>query len=81
MAQASAAPPNTTCAASATPSCTSTAPAVPWRYLPHEYPPWQTVSGYFAHWRRDGILTQLSGLLRRSLNPNQTDSTGLTPSW
>ncbi|MFG6197027.1 IS5 family transposase [Nonomuraea sp. JJY05] len=38
---------------------------IPWGYLPHEYPPWQTVYGYFANWQRDGIFTQLSGLLRR----------------
>jgi transposase len=38
---------------------------IPWRYLPHEYPPWQTVYGYFAHWQTDGIFSQLSGLLRR----------------
>jgi transposase len=38
---------------------------IPWRYLPHEYPPWQTVYGYFAAWQRDGIFAQLSGLLRR----------------
>lgn len=35
------------------------------RYLPHEYPPWQTVYGYFAHWQKDGVFTQLTGLLRR----------------
>ncbi|GII94751.1 hypothetical protein Ssi02_49820 [Sinosporangium siamense] len=38
---------------------------IPWRYLPHEYPPWQTVYGYFAHWQKDGVLAQLNGLLRR----------------
>jgi transposase len=38
---------------------------IPWRYLPHEYPPWQTVYGYFAHWQNDGIFAQLNGLLRR----------------
>ncbi|MFI6513920.1 IS5 family transposase [Streptosporangium sp. NPDC050855] len=38
---------------------------IPWRYLPHEYPPWQSVYGYFAHWQSDGVFTQLSGLLRR----------------
>ncbi|WP_306858579.1 IS5 family transposase [Streptosporangium brasiliense] len=38
---------------------------IPWRYLPHEYPPWQTVYGYFAHWQTDGIFIQLSALLRR----------------
>ncbi|MEV4068100.1 IS5 family transposase [Nonomuraea dietziae] len=39
--------------------------SIPWRYLPHEYPPWQTVYGYFAHWQTDGVFAQLSGLLRR----------------
>jgi len=37
----------------------------PWRYLPHEYPPWQTVYYYFARWQKDGVFEQLSGLLRR----------------
>jgi transposase len=38
---------------------------VPWRYLPHEYPPYQTVYYYFARWQEDGVFEQLSGLLRR----------------
>lgn len=38
---------------------------IPWRYLPHEYPPWQTVYYYFARWQKDGVFEQLSGLLRR----------------
>ncbi|WP_182906270.1 IS5 family transposase [Microbispora sp. H13382] len=38
---------------------------IPWRYLPHDYPPWATVYGYFAHWQKDGVFTQLSGMLRR----------------
>jgi transposase len=37
---------------------------IPWRYLPHDYPPHQTVYGYFAHWEADGIFDQLTGLLR-----------------
>ncbi|GIH48627.1 DDE transposase [Microbispora rosea subsp. rosea] len=40
---------------------------IPWRYLPHDYPPWATVYGYFAHWQKDGVFEQLSGLLRRLL--------------
>lgn len=24
---------------------------IPWRYLPHEYPPWETVYSYFARAR------------------------------
>jgi transposase len=38
---------------------------IPWRYLPHDYPPWPTVYGYFAHWQKDGVFTQLNGMLRR----------------
>jgi transposase len=37
---------------------------IPWRYLPHDFPPHQTVYGYFAHWEADGIFDQLTGLLR-----------------
>ena len=35
-----------------------------WRYLPGDFPPWQTVYGYFAAWRDDGILTRLHDALR-----------------
>ncbi|MFJ7246730.1 IS5 family transposase [Kitasatospora sp. NPDC098652] len=38
---------------------------IPWRYLPHDYPPHQTVYAYFARWQRDGVFEQLNGLLRR----------------
>ncbi|ANZ13822.1 insertion element transposase [Streptomyces noursei ATCC 11455] len=37
---------------------------IPWRYLPHDFPPHQTVYGYFALWEADGIFDQLTGLLR-----------------
>ncbi len=36
-----------------------------WRYLPHDFPPWETVYGYFAAWQKDGVFDQLNGLLRR----------------
>ncbi len=35
-----------------------------WRYLPREYPPWQTVYGYFRTWRREGICERLHDRLR-----------------
>jgi transposase len=35
-----------------------------WRYLPADYPPWQTVYGYFAAWRDDGTLARLHAELR-----------------
>lgn len=37
---------------------------IPWRYLPHDFPPHQTVYGYFARWETDGIFDHLTGLLR-----------------
>jgi transposase len=35
-----------------------------WRYLPTDFPPWQTVYGYFAAWRDDGTLARLHDVLR-----------------
>lgn len=35
-----------------------------WRYLPREYPPWQTVYGYFRTWRLDGVLERIHDRLR-----------------
>ncbi|MGY1584710.1 IS5 family transposase [Streptomyces sp. MN13] len=37
---------------------------VQWRYLPHNFPPWETVYGYFAKWQKAGVFAQLNGLLR-----------------
>lgn len=44
---------------------------IPWRYLPHDYPPWQTCYAYFAHWEKDGIFAQLNGLLRRQVRQRE----------
>ncbi|MFC7588035.1 transposase [Nonomuraea antimicrobica] len=30
---------------------------MPWRYLPHGYPPWQTTYAYFAHWQKTASST------------------------
>ncbi|MEU9858447.1 IS5 family transposase [Streptomyces sp. NPDC047974] len=38
---------------------------IPWRYLPHDFAPWETVYGYFAAWQKDGVFEQLNSLLRR----------------
>jgi transposase len=35
-----------------------------WAYLPHDFPPHQTVYGYFAKLQTDGIFAQLNGLSR-----------------
>ncbi|WP_437079190.1 IS5 family transposase [Streptomyces sp. enrichment culture] len=37
---------------------------VRWRYLPHDFPPWETVYGYFAKWQKEGVFAQFNGLLR-----------------
>jgi putative transposase len=36
----------------------------PWRYLPADFPPWQTVYWHFAAWRDGGTLTRLHTALR-----------------
>jgi putative transposase len=36
----------------------------PWRYLPREYPPWQTVYGYFRTWRIKGVWERIHDCLR-----------------
>ena len=43
-----------------------------WRYLPCDFPPWQTVYGYFAAWRDDGTLARLHDALRAQVRAGQT---------
>ncbi|MCP2329440.1 transposase [Hamadaea flava] len=33
---------------------------IPWRYLPHDLPPWATVYHYFTLWTTDGVFAQLN---------------------
>ncbi len=35
-----------------------------WRFLPQEWPPWQTVYHYFRRWRLDGTWEQIHTTLR-----------------
>jgi len=35
-----------------------------WRYLPREYPPWETVYGYFRQWRLSGLWQRINDRLR-----------------
>jgi transposase len=44
---------------------------VQWRYLPHDFPNWNTVYGYFAKWQSDGVFAQLNGLLRELLRQQE----------
>jgi putative transposase len=42
-----------------------------WRYLPQEFPRWQTVYWYFARWRDDGTWERLNDALRRRVRVEQ----------
>ena len=42
-----------------------------WRYLPREYPPWQTVYGYFRRWRKDGTWQGIHDRLRGDLREQE----------
>jgi putative transposase len=35
-----------------------------WRMLPHDFPPWQSVYGYFYRWRKDGTWKKINDALR-----------------
>ena len=35
-----------------------------WRMLPKEYPPWQTVYGWFRRWQRTGVWPKIHDALR-----------------
>ncbi|MFD9510357.1 IS5 family transposase [Streptomyces mirabilis] len=48
---------------------------VQWRYLPHDFPPWETVYGYFAKWQKEGVFPQLNGLLRELVRHKEGRST------
>ena len=37
---------------------------IAWRALPHEFPPWQSVSHSFRAWRRDGTWERLNAAVR-----------------
>jgi putative transposase len=38
-----------------------------WRLLPHDFPQWQTVYGYFRQWQKDGTWVKLHELLRQKV--------------
>ena len=38
-----------------------------WRLLPHDFPAWQTVYGYFRRWRDSGRWEQLNDALRETV--------------
>ncbi|MGW4985469.1 IS5 family transposase [Streptomyces mirabilis] len=44
---------------------------VQWRYLPPDFPHWNTAYGYFAKWADEGVFAQLGGLLRQLLREKE----------
>jgi len=42
-----------------------------WRLLPHDFPPWQTVYGYFRDWRKTGVWKQLNAALRDAVREQE----------
>lgn len=36
----------------------------PWRMLPHDFPPWKTISYYFYTWRDQGVWERIHAILR-----------------
>ena len=55
-----------------------------WRVLPHDFPPWKTVSYYFYTWRDAGVWERLHDALRRDarklLDREETPSAGIVDS-
>ena len=55
-----------------------------WRALPHDLPPWKTVSYYFYTWRDAGVWEELHDILRRDvrklLDRDVTPSAGVVDS-
>ncbi len=38
-----------------------------WRNLPHDFPPWGTVAGYYRIWRRAGVWAAIHDALREEV--------------
>jgi putative transposase len=38
-----------------------------WRGLPHDFPKWQTVYGYFRQWTKAGVWERINDALRRAV--------------
>jgi transposase len=40
---------------------------IKWRALPADFPPWRTVYGIHARWKKDGVLADITDLLRAAV--------------
>ncbi len=51
----------------------------PWRLLPHEIPPWETLYCWFRKWTMNGTFERLDAALREIFGPGALGS-GFLPS-
>jgi putative transposase len=55
-----------------------------WRYLPHDFPPWQSVYTQFRRWKLEGLFERLENKirqrLRQALNRTKQASAGIVDS-
>ena len=42
-----------------------------WRLLPHDFLPWQTVYGYFAAWKKEGVWQRMNDALREAVREQE----------
>jgi transposase len=42
---------------------------IAWEYLPHDFPPFKTVHGYFALWEKEGLTEAIHDALRGKVHP------------
>jgi len=56
----------------------------PWRFLPHDFPKWETVYSYFRDWKQDGtwerIHTELRKKMRIAIDRDPDPSAGIVDS-
>ena len=43
---------------------------IKWRGMPHDFPAWQTVYGYFRRWTQAGVWEQINQALNRQVRLN-----------
>ena len=42
-----------------------------WRYIPHDFPPWEVIAKYFYQWRDNGTLEQMREMLRKQVRQHE----------
>ena len=50
-----------------------------WRMLPHDFPHWRTVYGYFRQWQADGTWRRIENALWRSMHQDPSPEAYVVP--